>query len=430
MAVIVTNAIKSTYGRLTYIFAGTPHSTKRTNNRVLACSGTNINLLHNPDGTIDNNQNGFYLERQFKRSLKKAYNPQRTYQAQSIIISFNRDEFDTNNLKLDSSQALRLVQGYVRRYFADAQSVSAIQCDADSDKPMLHCHLLINSVKRNGKTVATSRFTVSKLRKDFNQYMEQNFQRVTGRDWVNPFDEPSERKDVKDLPTRADWERELKELIDSIKKQVSNATQFLSRLSQHGVIVTDRKHGQSWTYHTTIKGRKGPRKVSARDFYQRTDKKAGRVLRTRGLGKNYTKEALEKYWQKQAKIQAETQPDPTPLHIKQEKKDDTYGKQSDDERRQREKIKNLAAQAQISIKHQRYVNQLNTRRLRTAKAEEKRWQRRHQRQTGQTGQNNGLKGRHETVSDQERHRRRQRQLIQEKRRAKRQSNSKDDGPEL
>lgn len=291
MVVLKSTAIKSTYGRLTYIFSGLPHSSVKTSKRVLACSATNINLIHSPDGHICPVQNGAYLEKQYRQSLKKAFNPNRRYQAQSIIISFSRDEFDTRDLNLQASQSLRIVQGYVNEHFADAQTVMAIQCDANSKEPLLHCHLLINSVKKNGKTIPTSRFTVSKMRRDFNKYMKLNFQKVTGRTWKNPFEASNVRKDIQNLTSRANWEQQLKKLIDDLKEKVTSTHEFLQKLSQHGVTVTERKNGKNWTYHMTISGKKGQKSVSVRDFYQRKDKQ-GRVIRTRGLGKKYTKEAI------------------------------------------------------------------------------------------------------------------------------------------
>lgn len=293
MVVLNSTAIKSTYGRLTYIFSSIPHAYTKTSERVLATSGTNINMIHSPNGHISNEQNGAYLEKQYRQSLKKAFNPKRRYQAQSIIISFSRDEFDTSDLDLQASQALQIINGYVNKYFADSQSVIAIQCDADSSEPLLHCHLLINAVKKNGKTISTSRFSVGKMRRDFNKYMELNFQKVTGRPWNNPFAKSQNRKDIQSLTSRVAWEQQLKSLIDNLKEKVSTTREFLQELSQRGVTVTERRNERSWTYHMTITGKRGAKKVSVRDFYQRKDKQ-GHVIRSRGLGKKYTKETITK----------------------------------------------------------------------------------------------------------------------------------------
>lgn len=342
MVVLKSTGIKSTYGRLTYIFSGLPHSSVKTSKRVLACSGTNINLIHSPDGHISPVQNGAYLEKQYRQSLKKAFNPNRRYQAQSIIISFSRDEFDTRDLDLQASQALRIVQGYVNEHFADAQTVMAIQCDANSKEPLLHCHLLINSVMKNGKTIPTSRFTVSKMRHDFNEYMKLNFQKVTCRTWKNPFETSNVRKDIQNLTSRANWEQQLKKLIDDLKEKVTSTHEFLQKLSQHGVTVTERKNGKNWTYHMTISGKKGQKKVSVRDFYQRKDKQ-GRVIRTRGLGKKYTKKAIiSLFKQRQNNLSV------TNTHIRKETRT------NDNETA---KIQQQAREACISLERQRQQRQ-------------------------------------------------------------------------
>ena len=120
LAVLNSTACQSSYGRLSYIFNQTAHNTIKTSHRVLACSGTNINMLHTPNGHLSTLQSGAYLEKQFHQSLRRAYNPKRKYQAQSIIISFSNEEFDTSDLNKQATQALQLVQGYVYQHFGDA----------------------------------------------------------------------------------------------------------------------------------------------------------------------------------------------------------------------------------------------------------------------------------------------------------------------
>lgn len=322
----MSNACRSSYNRLTYIFNQSPHNNGKTNHRVLACSGTNIKMIHNPDGTLTVSQSGVYLEKQFHQSLKRAFNPKRKTKCQSIIISFSNDEFDTSNLDEQASQALQLVQGYAKKYFGDAQSVSAVQCDGNGGR--LHVHLLIGAVKTSGKTIATSRFSVFKMRRNLNDYLNSNFERVTGRQWKNPFDKTIERKDLNNLPNRSKWQEQLKKTIDMVKTEVDNVKDFLAKLSQFGVTVTERQHGKSWTYHGSIKTAKGLKKISVRDFYQRIDKKSGQVLSTRGLGQNYTKENLMLYWEKQLATQKEAQHVLIPHHQRKEA-DNNVGKQEE-----------------------------------------------------------------------------------------------------
>lgn len=361
MAVLVSNACSSSYGRLTYIFNNVAHYNYKTNHRVLACSGSNIRMLHDKSGHISVNQSGAYLENQFHQSLKKAFNPKRQTQCQSIIISFSDNEFDTTNLNQQASQALQLVQGYVHKHFNDAQAVSCVQCDGQGGR--LHVHLLINAVKRSGKTVPTNQFSVFKMRRDLNTYLDNNFERVTGRPWQNPFNEKTIRKDLQSLPSRSKWEEHLKTIIDTVKQKVTNAKSFLSILSQQGITVTKRKQGHNWTYHQTVTTNSGKTKeMKARDFYQRIDK-SGKVLSTRGLGTKYTKQALEKYWQKQLikeeRLEEQRQP-ALPSHNRKEvDKNDKANVQSE----QLEKIKSIARDAKARTNQQQLSRQRNLRQL-------------------------------------------------------------------
>lgn len=421
----MSNACRSSYNRLTYIFNQSPHNNGKTNHRVLACSGTNIKMIHNPDGTLTVSQSGVYLEKQFHQSLKRAFNPKRKTQCQSIIISFSNDEFDTSNLDEQASQALQLVQGYAKKYFGDAQSVSAVQCDGNGGR--LHVHLLIGAVKTSGKTIATSRFSVFKMRRNLNDYLNSNFERVTGRQWKNPFDKTIERKDLNNLPNRSKWQEQLKKTIDMVKTEVDNVKDFLAKLSQFGVTVTERQHGKSWTYHGSIKTAKGLKKISARDFYQRIDKKSGQVLTTRGLGQSYTKENLTLYWKKQLAMQKEAQHVLIPHHQRKEA-DNNVGKQ--EEREQLAKIKTRAAEARAQINHQRELNQLNLQQLATAKAEEQRLKRQSQREAGQANRQQP-NGKHtQSVAEQERLREREKQLLRAKQQNAKSSGSKDAGPDF
>lgn len=158
LSVLETHSCRSSYGRLQYLFQEPPHSYQKTSQRVLACTGFNIKLLHDSNGNISATQNGAYLEKQFKANLKKAHNPKRTYQAQTLIISFSTEEFDTADLNRQAKQALVLVQHFIHQHFADAQSVIAIQADGEGGK--LHAHVVFNTIKSNGRTIPTNRFNI------------------------------------------------------------------------------------------------------------------------------------------------------------------------------------------------------------------------------------------------------------------------------
>ena len=350
MSILQTHSCHSSYNRLKYVFNEPAHSYQKTDKRVLAASGFNIKMLHDNDGKISATQNGAYLERQFRTVLKRAHNPKRRYQAQTIIISFDPSEFDTSDLKAQSQQALQLVQHYVRKHFADCQSAIAIQSDGEGGK--LHAHVVMNTIRPSGKTVATNRFNIQKLRKDFDEEMQTNYQKVTGRQWTNPIHNQTERKDIHNLTTKSEWQQQLKELINQIKVKVTNITDFLHQLEQHGVTVTTRQKGKAWTYHQVVTTRTGRRELKVRDFYQRVNKKTGEIKSTRGLGQSFSKSEIERYFNK-----------------KKEKENQNYDRR---ENNGLEKVKTMAADAKVRIQRQRRINQIAQQRLEKATHDEER----------------------------------------------------------
>lgn len=349
MSILQTHSCHSSYNRLKYVFNEPAHSYQKTDKRVLAATGFNIKMLHDNDGRISVTQNGAYLERQFRTVLKRAHNPKRRYQAQTIIISFDPSEFDTSDLKAQSQQALQLVQHYVREHFADCQSAIAIQSDGEGGK--LHAHVVMNTIRPSGKTVATNRFNIQKLRKDFDEEMQTNYQKVTGRQWTNPIHNQSNRQDIHNLTTKSEWQQQLKELINQIKVKVTNITDFLQQLEQRGVTVTERQKGKSWTYHQVVTTRTGRRELKVRDFYQRVNKKTGEIKSTRGLGQSFSKSEIERYFNKK------------------EKENQNYDRR---ENNGLKKIKTMAADAKVRIQRQRRINQIAQQRLEKATHDEER----------------------------------------------------------
>ena len=335
MSILQTHSCHSSYNRLKYVFNEPVHSYQKTDKRVLAATGFNIKMLHDNDGRISVTQNGAYLERQFRTLLKRAYNPNRRYQAQTIIVSFDPSEFDTSDLKIQSQQALQLVQHYLRKHFADCQSVIAIQSDSEGGK--LHAHVVMNTIKPNGKTIATNRFNINKLRKDFDHEMQTSYKKVTGHQWTDPIHNQSNRQDIHNLVTKSEWQRDLKQLINQVKSEVQSVAEFISKLKLHGVTVTERQHCQAWTYHQTVTTKDGTKELKVRDFYQRIDEKSGEVLSTRGLGQSFSKMIIERY-----------------INKKKEKENRSNEQKADDGL---EKVKTVAADIRARIQRQRRINQ-------------------------------------------------------------------------
>ncbi|MCI6852211.1 MULTISPECIES: relaxase/mobilization nuclease domain-containing protein [Limosilactobacillus] len=301
--------------------------------------------MHDSNGRITNVQNGAYLERQFMSNLRKAHNPKRKYQAQTLIISFSEDEFDTSDLNLQAKQALMLVKHFIHQHFADAQSVVAIQADGEGGK--LHAHVVFNTIKQNGRTISTNRFNIHKLRTNFDHEMTDNYQRVTGHNWTNPIHKQQERQDANNLTTRSEWQNSLKKIINQVKNEVASLKDFIQQLGEQGITVTERKKKTAWTYHQTVNGKS----YKVRDFYQRVDKQSGEVLSTRGLGQEFTKSYLTSYF-KQKNKEAE--------------EDTNERRQSEDE--EFEKIKTMARDARIRTVRQQRLNQLNRQRSESTQA--------------------------------------------------------------
>lgn len=397
LSVLETHSCRSSYRRLQYLFQEPPHSYRKTSRRVLACTGFNIKLLHDSNGRITNVQNGAYLERQFMSNLRKAHNPKRKYQAQTLIISFSEDEFDTSDLNLQAKQALVLVQHFIHQHFADAQSIIAIQADSEGGK--LHAHVVFNTIKSNGRTIPTNRFNIHKLRSSFDREMINNYQFVTGHRWTNPIHNQQERQDVNNLTTRSEWQQNLKKIIAQVRCEVNSLKEFIRRLNDAGITVTERQKGSAWTYHQTVHGKS----YKVRDFYQRVDKQSGEVLSTRGLGQEFTKSYLTSYFKQK----------------ENEEEEDTNDRKEND---RLEKVRTMARDAKIRIARQQRLNQLNRQRSESAQARE---QKQRSIKEARLSDRRDSKAKRRQSSVEER-----RQLEQQARRKRAETQRSADGPEL
>lgn len=434
MAILESNAVRRSYQRLTYLFNEPAHNSTKTQKRVLACGGININLLHDGNGHITTQQNGAYLEKQFRSNLKFAFNPKRQYQAQSIIISCSEKEFDTTDLNTQANQLMQLVNGFAQKYFLDCQVVIAVQADGGQGQSgKLHAHLLINAVMpRHGtttraKTVPTNRFSVKKLRKQLDSYLSENFEYVTGRQWPGPVNSQYLRQDMNDLPNKAAWQLELKQTINEIKRQVSSIKDFLSRLKQQGITVTERGKTKQWTYHLTVDTTHGPKERKIRAFYQRIDKKNGNVLATRGLGTAYTKQGLEKYWESHLSKHQNIENLPNYKPIRKEVNNNEQKSNEQDE--QLEKLKTLAADARAAAAQKQLRQHLNFEQLKRAKAEERK-QYAAKEAANRNARAASNKARSKSISTQQRDREAAKRAIQAKQRRAQSNHQPNEGPDF
>ena len=169
-----------------------------------------------------------------------------------------------------------------------------------------------------------------------------------------------------------------------------------------------------------------PKLKRVRAFYQRKDKQ-GNVLSTRGLGKAYTKQGLEDYWQEEREKEIVF----TPKHnrkdvVTDDKTDVETNVQT--EREELIRIKTIAQEARAAADHQQRRNQLNLRQLQAAEAREQK--QRSQSQTGPVTEGQRNQGRHQSISQQRRlATATQRHVREQQERAKR-NNSKDVEPDF
>lgn len=286
MTYIKSHSSTSSWGRLHYIFDEDAHD--GSDHRVLSAVGANINLW-GARGHPIRDQSGYYLNTQFKNIRHRAWNTRKHQQAQHLILSFSESEFNTENnknLTKEADQISALVKKFMDAKFSDCQWVSGVQCDGEGHK--LHAHVLINSVKPDGKCVRTNKFKVSKLRNDWNNFMDENYLSVTGHVYINPFN----RKKPATTTKPKGWQEQLQKTLEWACSKASSIENYLTLIKDKGVTVSERNKRGDWCYHLVV----NEKEKVVRDFYQRIDKKTGSVKSTRGLGLQFTPKELEHYF--------------------------------------------------------------------------------------------------------------------------------------
>lgn len=284
---VKSNYITNAYGRLKYLFDEPAHD--RSAHRVLGVNGSHV-YLWGPRGQPNLSQSGYFLNQQFRMVRRRATNKRKRQQAQHLICSFSESEMPTDNPKqfdLEVAQINQLVGGFMKQYFPTTQWVSAVQADGQEGHK-LHCHILINSVYPDGKCVRTNSFSVSKLRHEWNEYLNDHFLEVTGHVYVNPFDKEKSGKVVKPKG----WQAILKNTLSWARSQAKSIEEYLSLLKDRNITVTKRNKKGDWSYHMNVNGKE----KTVRDFYQRRDRKTGLVKSTRGVGKEFTPLELNNYF--------------------------------------------------------------------------------------------------------------------------------------
>lgn len=284
---VKSNYITNAYGRLKYLFDEPAHDGSA--HRVLGVNGSHV-YLWGPRGQPYLSQSGYFLNQQFRIVRRRATNKRKRQQAQHLICSFSESEMPTDDPKqfdLEVTQINQLVGGFMKQYFPNTQWVSAVQADGQEGHK-LHCHILINSVYPDGKCVRTNSFSVSKLRHEWNDYLNDHFLEVTGHVYVNPFDKEKSGKVVKSKG----WQAILKNTLSWARSQAKSIEEYLLLLKDRDITVTKRNKKGDWSYHMNVNGKE----KTVRDFYQRRDRKTGLVKSTRGVGKEFTPLELNNFF--------------------------------------------------------------------------------------------------------------------------------------
>lgn len=339
---VKSNCITNVYGRLKYLFDEPAHDGSA--HRVLGVNGSHI-YLWGSRGQPYPSQSGYFLNQQFKMVRQRASNKRKRQQAQHLICSFSDREMPTNDpkkFKKEVDQINQLVSGFMDQYFTQAQWVSAIQADG-REGHKLHCHILINSVRPDGKCVRTNKFSVNRVRHEWNCYLQDHYLEVTGHVYVNPFDQDKPGKVVKPQG----WQAVLKQTLQWARNQAKTIEEYLGLLKSKNVTVTQRNKKGDWSYHTIVNGRK----KTVRDFYQRRDRKTGLVKSTRGVGQDFTPLELGKYFKQK------NQNKETSNNEKQIRKHNERSKRLAELRRQQQQFNEYIARQQLAEDDEKFSNQ-------------------------------------------------------------------------
>ena len=305
---VVSKTIQSTNAtaNLRYILNDTPHVQNETGHRVLALA------QHNVDTDYAGNINALYTAAQFNtirhttNKYKFSHKDKKT-QSEHLIISFSDKDFDLSDPVGQAKQAMTLISDFMTKQLGpNSQWLAAAQDDNLGHK--LHIHVVVNSVNVDGKVLDTSR--VKQVGKDgfrnhLNNYLEQNFELMTGRKFVPVTPAKHDHSNVissKERNMKANrsnarsWKDDLKSILDSAIANNTDIQGFKDQLSSNGVTIVEKPHRMSkdedgtpkkrTSFHYTYVDERNKQHKSV-DFA--ITKKGG----IRGLGENYIPDNIQ-----------------------------------------------------------------------------------------------------------------------------------------
>lgn len=305
---VVSKTIQSTNAtaNLRYILNDTPHVQNETGHRVLALA------QHNVDTDYAGNINALYTAAQFNtirhttNKYKFSHKDKKT-QSEHIIISFSDKDFNLSDPVGQAKQAMKLISDFMTKQLGpNSQWLAAAQDDNLGHK--LHIHVVVNSVNVDGKVLDTSRVKQvgqDGFRNHLNDYLEQNFEMVTGRKFVpvtpakRNYTNATSSKERNMKANRSNahsWKDELKAILDSAIANNTDMQGFKDQLSSNGVTIVEKPHRigknedgtpkKRTSFHYTYVDERNKQHKSV-DFA--ITKKGG----IRGLGENYIPDNIQ-----------------------------------------------------------------------------------------------------------------------------------------
>lgn len=333
MAIIKSISTRNITNLDKYILDGEAHDKTLTTHRNLLTAG------HNIKKDYAGHFNAMYTASQNYAVRKLAGKTGKKTQGFHLIISFSDQDFpktkDAKKLQEQAHKAYDLVHQLLDKELpSESQYLVGIQRDGKGG--MLHAHVAVNSVLTNGKTLDTNQLSLNHklvmekqpngtrkrvkhegLYQRMQDFFESKFEKVTGRKYEKVERDKSDlvKSNEKQLSNKGVklWKDELKDEIVEIAQRSASADEFKQLMRDvYGVEITEKRasigkdkqgHKQyrlAYSYKfTTADGKKH----TSRDIRHL---KNGAI---RGLGVDYTPQALDKQFEfvrnQQASQQAE-----------------------------------------------------------------------------------------------------------------------------
>lgn len=261
---------KNSRALIKYLLDAKPHDTGLVSHRNLLVTGQNLETFPGKFNgeLIQHSYQSPFVAEQFAsaQGLSKAakQGKKKNVQAFHLIVSFSDSEFPPDgDQKQEAEQAAKLTKGFLSKQLPpDSQYLMAIQRDGKGHK--LHAHIALNSVQITGKVIRRQYLHqkdwdyVTKdgkhihepgLASNMDKYLEQNFQRVTGREFhpVIPSTENRVHASEEQILARGgyDWHQDLKNRIYGAfsDPKVHDLSGFKAACAKRGVTVTEKRRG-------------------------------------------------------------------------------------------------------------------------------------------------------------------------------------------